>query len=148
MEDRAVSGAVAGIIGSIVHEIYGQVMKLIGLTEYSYGDFAFCLVTARESERVMDMVVGILANIAVGILFGVIFAFFLKVITKKYLLLKGFFYGWVLWMLLAGFGSVHRLPEFAGMTTADALVALGGSIIWGVVTAYTLKIMDIRSSFL
>lgn len=146
MEDRAVAGALAGFASSILQEGYAQVIKAVEVTDRSYGDFAFCLVTSNQADEIPEMVVGILSNIAIGILMGVIFAFLLKIITSKHLFLKGFFYGYVLWMLLLGFGSVFRLPEFTDMKPVHSLVALGGSIIWGAANAYFFKLFYRRNA--
>lgn len=145
MEDRTIAGALAGTAASIVQEGYAQIIKAVEVTDRSFGDFAFCLVTSNKADEIMEIFVGVLSNIAVGMFLGIIFALLLKIISPKYLLLKGFFYGYILWMLLSGFGAICRLSEF-DMKPSHSLVALVGSVIWGVANAYFLKLIHHRTA--
>ncbi len=144
LKDEAVAGSLAGLCASIVQEIYAVIMKTTGLARYSYGDFAFGLVNSSKMEGAVQIFVGILANMAVGIFLGLIFVYLIKVISARYILLKGFFYGWVVWMLLTGFGSVFRLPAFMEVSAFESLITLGGSILWGVLNAYLLKKIELK----
>jgi hypothetical protein len=48
----------------------------------------------------------------------------------------------VLWLLLTGFGAINYLPMFIYLPPNVALATLIGSLIYSLLTALTLKIID------
>lgn len=142
MEDRVVAGGLAGLIASIVHEGYAMLMKALNYSDRCYGDLAFNLVTRTSNEGIASLLVGLFSNMAIGMFFGIIFAYVIKYSSSKYLLIKGFSYGWILWMFLSGFGASSGLPRFDSIPPNVSLVTLVGSILYGVVMAYLLGILE------
>lgn len=148
MEDRAVAGAISGLIASSIQELYALIIKAIGLIDNCYGGFAFCLVTSGKVEGALALTVGILSNMAIGMLWGIVFAFLIKWTNSKRLILKGLFYGWILWMLLEGFGTVSNLREFTNLAPLSSLILLVGSILWGVTNAFCLKVFSQKTKLI
>jgi hypothetical protein len=143
MKDRLVAGSLDGVIGAFIQELYAIILKTLEFSDRTFGDLAFILVSQKYQEEVL--LVKIIANAAIGLFFGAVFAYILMLTTSRYYLLKGIFYGVVLWLILSGFGVVFDLPKFKDTPPDIALVTLIGSIIYGVVTAYTLKLLDTKT---
>ncbi len=146
MKDRLVAGSVAGACGALVQELYAIILKTLGFSDRTYGDMALILVSQNMNEGVL--LIEIIANAAVGLFFGAVLAYILMLTTSRYYLLKGIFYGIVLWLILSGFGSIFDLPKFKGTPPDIALITLIGSIIYGIVTAYTLKLLESKTKLL
>ncbi len=141
-KDRLVAGGIAGFIGSLVQNVYGQATKALGITDRAFIDFAETVLVREVYGGVIGLIIGSLAHAAVGILMGVFFSFVIKYTSSRYYLLKGAGFGFVLWFILSGFGTVFDLKNFAHIPASTALSTLGGSLIFGLVTSITLRYLD------
>ncbi len=148
MKDRLVAGGLAGIIAGLIQYVYGLLTEAIGFTDRSFGQFSEIVLSSRVYTGVLGFIIGLVSHIAVAIMFGVIFAYIIAKTSSRYYLLKGAGYGLVLWFLLSGFGTVARLPLFEDIPPLDASDILIGSILYGLVLAYTLKLLEKKTKLL
>lgn len=148
MKDRFVAGALAGIIGAIVQDIYAITIKSLGIIDRSYIDFASVMIMSESIDGILGFMVGLLAHVGVGVLFGLGFAYIIKKTSSNYLLFKGIIFGLSLWFLLLGYGTTFKLPMFKNLPPLNALTTFVGAVIYGVVTAYTLRLIDKKTSLL
>ncbi len=147
-KDRLVAGGIAGFIGSLIQNAYGQITKALGITDRAFIDFAEIVLAREVYGGLIGFIVGTLAHAAVGVLMGVIFSFIIKFTSSRYYLLKGAGFGFILWFLLSGFGTIFNLANFAHIPPNTALSTLGGALIFGLVTAFTLGYLDRRTGLL
>jgi len=75
-------------------------------------------------------------------MFGVLFAYIILLTSHRYYVLKGLGYGAILWFLLMGFGTIFNLAQFQDIPPTPALTTFIGALIYGIVLAYNLKIID------
>ena len=148
MKDRLVAGGLAGMIAGFIQYAYGLITEAIGITDRAFGQFSEIVLSSRIYTGVLGFVIGLLAHLAVTIMFGVLFAYLIEKSSSRYYLLKGAGYGLVLWFLLSGFGTVARLPLFEDIPPLAALDILIGSLLYGVTLGYVLKIIDKKSNLL
>ncbi len=148
VKDRLVAGGLAGIIGAALQQAYGLTAKAIGITDRAFIDFAEILVLSRIFTGPLAFIVSSIAHLIVGLFLGAIFVYVIKLTSSNYYLLKGLGYGVVWWMLLMGFGTIFRLPVFSPIPPYAALSTLVGAAIYGLVTAYTLGILDKKTKLL
>ncbi len=148
MKDRLVAGGLAGIIGAIVQNIYGFAVKGLRLTDRTFADFAEVIVTFKSFEGIIAFIVGLIAHLIVGLIFGIIFAYVIAATSSRYYLIKGVAYGAVLWFLLLGFGTIFKLPLFKEIPPNAALFTLVGAVLYGLVTAYSLRLLDAKTRLL
>ena len=141
-EDHLVAGVVAGIAGISVQTIYALLIKYFGLTDRIYIDFAQVIIMSENRPGISAFFIGLIAQLVIGGMFGVVFAFIEKFTSSRYYLLKGVFFGAVLWFLLTGFGTMWRLPVFHEMPTYAAYSSLIGALIYGIALAYTMKLLE------
>lgn len=146
MKDRLVAGSLAGACGALIQELYAIILKTLGFSDRTFGDLAFILISQKGREEIL--LIEVIANAAIGLFFGTILAYIFMFTSSRYYLLKGIFYGVVLWLLLSGFGVVFDLPKFKGTPPDVSLIMLIGSIIYGTVTAYTLKLLATKTRLL
>ncbi len=147
-KDRLVAGGLAGAIGAFVQSVYGTITKAIGITDRTFYDFAAIIVAFKEYPGVLGFIVGIIAHLIVGVMLGIIFAYIIMLTSNRYLYIKGLVYGAVTWFLLLGFGTIYKMPMFKDIPPTAALSTFVGSLIYGTVTAYTLKLLEKRTNLL
>lgn len=140
--DRSVAGAIAGLVAAFVQEMSAYVLKYLGFSNKSFIDYASVLVLFHRANSFMEHVVAWLGHFSVGIILGILFAQIFMITSSKYLFLKGIFYGFVLWFVLLGLGTVFRLPEFTAIPWNVAIGTFIGSIVWSLSVAYTLRILE------
>lgn len=140
--DRSTAGAIAGLVGAFIQEMSAIVFKYLGFTDRSFIDYASVMIMFHTAHSFMEHVVAWTAHFAVGIMLGLLFVQVFMITSTKYLLLKGIFYGFILWFVLLGLGTVFRLPEFTAIPWNVAMSTFVGSIIWSLSVAYTLRILE------
>ncbi|WP_066633538.1 DUF6789 family protein [Desulfolucanica intricata] len=148
MKDRFTAGALAGIAGAVIQDLYSFIIESQGIANRSFSDFGRIMVMLKPYGGTLASIVGFISHITVGILFGILFAYIILKTSDKYYLTKGFIYGLALWFLLLGFGTMWRLPMWTNVPPPTSLAILIGSIIYGLVTAYTLKLLERRTKLL
>ena len=148
MEDRMVVGGIAGLVGAVVQNTYSYLIRGLNLAEYTYSDFATTVITNRVYDDPLGIVAGYLAYSSVGVILGILFAYLIATTSNDYLYIKGLFYGFVLWFLLTGFGTIFGLETFLNMSPLSAVSILVGGLLFGVVTAFIIKAFDNRTELL
>ncbi|PKM38944.1 MAG: hypothetical protein CVV03_12725 [Firmicutes bacterium HGW-Firmicutes-8] len=140
--DRSVAGAIAGLVGSIIQEMSTLIIKYLGFSDKSFIDYSSVMVMFHRPNNFMELVVAWTAHFAVGITLGLLFVQVFMITSAKYLFLKGIFYGFVLWFILLGLGTVFRLPEFTSLPWNVAMTTFIGSLVWSLSVAYILRILE------
>lgn len=74
MKDRVILGGIAGLIGSSLCTISEVMAERMRITDRSFLDYSATLVSHRVNPGIPGFIVGFLAQAAVGVVFGVIFA--------------------------------------------------------------------------
>jgi len=148
MKDRLVAGGVAGLIAIIISNIYGLTSKALGFTDRIFIDFAKVLIMFKPYKGSLGFIVGEIAILTIGVLWGVVYAYIIKITSSRYNILKGWGYGLLLWMLLSGFGTIFDLPLFKDIPPHAAINNIIESSIYGLVTAYALSVLDQETKLL
>ncbi len=148
MEDRLVTGGIAGLVGAAVQNTYSFVVKGLNLAEYTYSDFATTVLTNSVYSDPAGLLAGFISYLAVGVILGVLFAYLIASTSSDYLYIKGLLYGLVMWFILTGFGTIFSLETFIGIPPISALLILVGGLLFGVVTAHIIKILDHKTKLL
>ncbi len=147
-EDRLVAGAVSGTVAILIQTTYALIIKYLGLTDRIYVDFAKVIIISESRQGISAFFIGLIAQLVIGGMFGVAFAFIEKFTSSRYYLVKGIFFGAILWFLLTGFGTMWRLPVFHEMPTSAAYSTLIGALIYGLALAYTMKLLEKHTNLL
>lgn len=136
MGERALLGGISGIMASMVCALYEVIVEHLGVTDRGFLDFNTVLIAHKVYAGALGFTISLLAQAAVGVIFGTIFSYTLIFVSSKYYLLKGLGYGFILWLLLSGFGTIFKLPLFEDMPPMVSLVNLGDSLLYGSMNAY------------
>ena len=147
-EDRLMAGVVSGTVAILIQTAYALTVKSLGFTDRIYVDFAKVIIMSENRQGLSPFFIGLIAQLVIGAMFGVVFAFVEKFTSSRYYIVKGVFFGAVLWFLLTGFGTMWRLPVFSDMPTYSAYSTLTGSLIYGLALAYTMKLLEKHTNLL
>ncbi len=146
--DRLIAGAIAGVSGSVVQNIYGQVVKGLGITDRAFLDFAEVALLSRTYSGFFGIVAGIISHLVFGMLVGVLFVYLLQKTSSNYLYLKGLGFGIGIWFFSLAIGTMFNFPMFTETPPVPALVMFVGALLWGFVTAFSTKIIEKKTNLI
>lgn len=142
------AGVISGMIGSLVQILYGFVTVGLKITDRTFEDFAKIFIMYHNQKGFLSFMVGFLAQIGLGGILGILFAYLIQKIYTDFYYFKGLGYGFVIWLFLGIAGTVFRLPLFHEIPPGPALVTLVGALIYGWVNAFCLRWIDRRTNLL
>jgi len=143
-KDNLVAGGIAGLIGSFVTDILGMIWKWSGLADRAFYNFSTVIIANQvyEDKGFLGYLMSIISQAAVGVMFGVPFAYMIKFSSSRYQYIKGLGYGFVLWFILHGFGTIFNLPLFTDIPINVSYTTLLTSLAYGIVLAWVLHRID------
>lgn len=142
IKEKLMAGGLAGIISSLIVAAYGVLVKTLGLTDRALFDYAMILVTFRTPTDYLSFIIAILAFAAFCMNLGIIFILIIDKTSSNYLILKGIAYGFGLWFIINGSGTIFRIPMFMEIPNNSAISTLIGGILFGLVLSISLRIFD------
>lgn len=146
MKDRFVAGAVSGFLGAAVQITYGYITCDLGLTDRSFHDFGKVFIMSSPDKGIFSDFVGIISSLSNGVILGIIFAYLIYFTSSKFYLIIGAIYGIAFWHFFLGLGTMFRMPAFGVIPAGESFATLIGSIIYGLITAYMIKILDEKTT--
>ncbi len=146
--DRSTAGAIAGLIGALTQQIFSKVFEYLSITQKDFGDFSGVMVMSHSFQGVLAHVVQWLGHMAVGMLLGIIFSWLFMFTSSKYWWFKGVVFGFIFWFLLTSIGTLFKMPVWRVITPRSAITLLIGSLIYSVITAYVLKLLDDKTELI
>ena len=146
MKDRTITGALAGITGAVLQDIYGCSIKALGLTDRGFIDFARAVILYNVYDGVIETVLALIAHIIWDILLGILFVYIINGASGDYYYLKAFIYGLSLWFIIQAAGTLFRLPLFFHIPARAALLTLTGALIYSFGIAATLKFIEKKNN--
>lgn len=149
-KDRLIAGSIAGVMGSISTIVTGVIFKALGWSDRALFDYSTTLFgkTTYPDKGFLGFLMGVITEVAVCIIYAIIFTYIIKVTSSRYLYLKGLGYGFVLWMLLSSLGTMYDIPLFNDIPLDAAYTTLVSALSYGFVLAWVLKIMESRTGLL
>ncbi len=136
INDRFTQGLLAGILGGIPSLAWGLFSQyILKFSSHLYGDFAAALIYGKNAANIWDKLFNQLVVFMFFGLGGIIFAFLVRRISSRNLVLKGMFWAGMIWFFSY---AVTRLYKVAGLVTfplPTAVSHLIGALIWGVAMA-------------
>ncbi|KNZ69020.1 hypothetical protein Tfer_2382 [Thermincola ferriacetica] len=143
INDRLVSGVIAGMAGALAQNLYALVAKLLGLTDIIYVDIAAAVLFHRNYPGWVASVVGLAGHLVVDSFWGFCYALIIEAGSSRYLYFKGAVFGMAIWFLIRVIGvQVLELPVFTGTSPVDALVYFFGGILFGLTISYVLRLLQ------
>jgi hypothetical protein len=130
--DGLVGGAIAGAVQTLVAIIYGLINRR---SLWQFPQLSATLV-GRPGNSALDGVIGVVVNVALLALFGLLFAVMARTLEQKALVWAALAYGLIVWAIgyflvlpAGGVGWSPRLHDEAGALTLASSMMVYGSVL-------------------
>lgn len=140
--DRFTQGAIAGFIGTIPLELWFSVSRRIGINDSDFIDCAKTLLFDQPYSGFLQKIIATGVNFGIGISFGIFFSYLMLIITDRFYLLKGIWFGLAVALFHNVIGTALSLPHFR-LPPVQALNNLMSSVVFGYITALVWKKLDV-----
>jgi hypothetical protein len=147
-KDRLIGGAFSGVIAATIQAGYGYIVKGLKLTDRAFVDFSKTFFMYKNYHGLYGEIMGIIIHLALGAVWGVGFAYLIKLTSSRYYYIKGFGYGVVLWLFIGTAGTVLHIPLFIDVPPYAVLSTLIGGLVFGFVNAYILKVLEKKTNLI
>jgi hypothetical protein len=137
-------GGISGALGLLARDLWSflakSVLKIAKF--YVWNISADLFMRGKDTHTVLGYVIGFLADIIFGAMLGIIFVYFLKYTSTKNIIIKGWGFGIVAWVLLFGM-LIHTLPtvETAPREALGNFSSFIGHSIFGISLGIFAKIL-------
>lgn len=137
MNDTAVTAASSGIVGGIAHNIVTWPFYLLGITTKTYIHMNAALFLGKPRPEGVELLVGVLVDLGLVSILGLILTLIFIFTGKDYWLFKGLGYGILVWLIVQGLVNPMIMP--AGVIPTDmntVLVFLLGHLVGATSASY------------
>lgn len=122
MEDRfmngLISGIIAGILALLVDLFFIDILKFGNLR---FWDFSSILLFGHKPQSFWQTLFGIFGHIGFAAMGGVIFVFLIRLISSKYLYIKGIFFGLAIWFVAYSTTYMLKVPHLRNISFETSL---------------------------
>jgi hypothetical protein len=141
--DRFFRGLIAGMAGGAVMNIWSFISyDLLNFTNVRFIDWSAVFIFGDRPgnfiETIMALVSHILWSGFLGILMAILFSYF----TSRGYLIKGAFFGFITGFIIYAIPVLFNVQLLEFKETATAASNMIGGILWGLTTAYVLRLLD------
>ena len=142
MKDRFINGLLTGLIAGIVINILNFTAYYLRWSDLRYLDWAGILVFGTKPVLLHEELFALVVQLAFSAFVGVFFAYFYFKFTSRYYLLKGSFFGVILWFFMYASGIALKLPHLTIISFSTAASNFLNAVVFGLVAAETLRRLD------
>jgi len=137
MRDRLLTGALAGVVASLVQQAVELPLLVTGVSRATCIHLCARVVFSPHlPANPLALLPGLFGHLALGALFGVGFVQVLRIYGTDYYLLKGVGYGALLWIVVYGFVLNLVLPRnLVSPTLSTSLTIFASHLVFGAVLA-------------
>ena len=144
IDDRMTRGIITGAVAAVVQNVYIFGAHMAGFTKVDYEDYAEMVFFSKLLPGFFPSFLGLIGHLVWDIFLGIIFAYIIKYSSSRFYVLKGMVFGAFVWWLVKVSCTLFRLPGLSTPSYRQVGVFLIGALLFGVVTAYTLKLLDAK----
>lgn len=144
VNDRMTRGIIAGAVGAVVQNVYIFAAQMTGFTRTNYEDYSEMLFFSKLQPGFFPTFFGLIGHLIWDVLLGIIFVYGIKYTSSRFYILKGIVYGAFIWWVVNVIYRLFRIPIFSNLPYREQGVYLIGALLFGLVLAYTLKVLDLQ----
>jgi uncharacterized membrane protein (Fun14 family) len=137
--DTTLAGIISGIAGSTVCLVLGLIFRWTGLTDRTFDNLAQVFILTKEHTDALAFFMGSVVHLGIGGALGVIFAYFINATARKYIIIKGVFFGAMVFISFVGLGNYYRMALFTNMPSLASFLLWIASMIYGLTMSCTLR---------
>lgn len=143
LDDRLTRGLLAGVLAGIPGILIALTSRFVlHTTTLLYSDFAAILIYGKKAETIGGhLFSGLVVFMFWGFL-GILFAYLIRYVTSKNLILKGMLWGGMVWFLAYAITLLFKVPGLLIIPVKTAVSNFVGGLIWGGLMALTYGYLD------
>jgi hypothetical protein len=146
IRDKVVIGALTGLLGKVAMDIFQIPIWYLKLIKHPLSHYAASLLIDVYTihHTLVGAVVSLLADYIYGIFWGIVFVYWIYLVGKHQVILKGLMFGTFLWLF--SFGGLRSLPivKLREVVSDQALYFFFFHIIFGLALGFSVKIFSER----
>lgn len=140
MKDRFMNGLVAGIVAGFAQIIVSAFLILIlHFGNLGFSDFAGIMIYGRKPKELSEYLFAILVHLGYAGSVGIAFSFLLQHISKRYLWVKGIYFGLGIWFFSYAITLLFKVPGLMGISFESAASNLIGACAYGFTLAWAIN---------
>lgn len=148
MKDRFMNGLIAGIIAGI----FALIIDLFFVDVLKFGklrfwDFSSILLFGNKPQSFWQTLLGILGHIGFSGIGGVIYAYLIRLITSKYLYIKGIVFGLSIWFSAYTTTYMLKVPYLKDISFETSVADYISSLFYGLILTYVLVKLVNKTTF-
>ena len=141
--DRFMRGLIAGLTGAIAMNLWSYFsFFVLKYSKMTFMQWAAILALGHKAANAAEVIFAQAAQFTWAAVLGIIFAFLVPQITSRDYLLKGAFWGFATGFLQFVITKLFQVPGLETLPIGTAVSNAIGAIIWGLVMAQTLYLLD------
>ena len=134
---------IAGLTGAVAMNLWSYFsFFVLKYTKMTFMQWAAILALGHKATNAVEIIYAQLVQLTWASLLGIIFAFLVPQITSRDYLLKGAFWGFATGFLQFVIPTLFQVPGLKILAIETAVSNSIGVIIWGLVMAQTLYLLD------
>ncbi len=137
--DTTLAGIISGMAGSTCCLVLGLIFRWMGLTDRTFDNLAQVFILTKENTGALAFFMGSVVHLGIGGALGVIFAYFIRTTARKYIIIKGVFFGAMVFISFVGLGNYYRMALFTNMPPLASFLLWIASMIYGLTMSFTLS---------
>lgn len=137
--DRTICGLLAGVIAAIPMNIWSLFsFYILGYADFRLLDWGAFVFFGHQPKNLTEIIAGQVAQILWCGFLGILFSLLIPVVSSKYLILKGVFFGFLTGFIIYAIPTILQTPIIGNVSTGTAVSNSLSGIIWGYSLTYTL----------
>lgn len=145
--DRLTRGFTAGALAGAFVDLFSLLTyNLLRITNWRFLDFAGLLIFGRKPAGTIEIMISVLGQIFFSAAMGVLFAFLLPLTTSRHYLLKGWFFGMLIWFSAYTVVHLFQLPQTLQLDPGTVLSNMFKASIYGLTLAWALARLGAKSN--
>ena len=142
LEDRFIRGFIAGISAGIVMDILEYLSFILKITELSYWEWASVLIFGYRATALTEVFLALMLQIFFSGVVGILFAYFVPLVTSRYYLMKGALFSIFICFLSNAVIYMFKVTPLAPVKADTVFSNIVTVAIYGLVLAQMLRWMD------
>lgn len=141
--DRFFRGVIAGTVGGIVMSIWDLLSYyVLDFADLRYLDWAVVMIFGSRPSDTPEFILALATHLVWASFLGIIMALLFPVVTSRGDLFKGGYFGFVTGFILYAIPVLFKVQHLEFTTLGSATSHMIGGLMWGVTTAYVLRLLD------
>lgn len=146
LNDRLAMGLLAGLTAGVAMNVVNLTAFYSGIGELRYLDWAAIVIYGTRPVSFAEAVFALMAQIIFVGLLGVVFAYLIRAISSRNLLLRGWLFGAAVWFSLYGITFLFNVQQTIPVRLDTALNDFVGASVFGLVLAAVLRRLAERTT--